>query len=148
MLEKIKELREKTGAGIMEAKKALEEAGGDMSKAEAVIRERGLAKAAKKSDREVKSGVVYSYSHQGRIGVLVEMLCETDFVAKNEEFVALAKEIAMQIASMNPESVEELLEQDYVRDGSMKISDLVKNLIGKIGENMQVSRFVRFEIGA
>lgn len=148
MLEKIKELREKTGAGIMEAKKALEEAGGDMGKAEAVIRERGLAKAAKKSDREVKAGVVYSYSHQGRIGVLVEMLCETDFVAKNEEFVALAKEIAMQIASMNPETVEELLEQDYVRDGSMKISDLVKNLIGKIGENMQVSRFVRFEIGA
>lgn len=148
MLEKIKELREKTGAGIMEAKKALEEAGGDMTKAEAVIRERGLAKAAKKTDREVKSGVVYAYSHQGRIGVLVELLCETDFVAKNEEFVALAKEIAMQIASMDPESVEVLLDQEYVRDGSLKISDLVKNLIGKIGENMQIARFSRFELGA
>lgn len=132
----------------MEAKRALEEANGDMTKAEAIIREKGLARADKKSDREVKSGIVFPYTHQGRIGVLLELLCETDFVAKNEEFVALAKDIAMQIASMNPESVDELLEQDFIKDGSVKIKDLIKNLIGKIGENMQVSRFVRYELGA
>lgn len=147
MMEKIKQLREKTGAGVMDAKKALENANGDMAKAEEIIRQKGLAKAASKGEREVKSGVVYSYSHQNRIGVLVELNCETDFVAKNEEFVNLAKEIAMQIASMNPESVEELLGQEYIRDGSQKIEDLVKALIGKIGENMQIRRFVRFELG-
>lgn len=148
MMEKIKQLREKTGAGVMDAKKALEQSSGDLAAAEELIRQKGLAKAASKGDREVKSGLVYSYNHQGRIGVLVELSCETDFVAKNEEFVALAKEIAMQIASMNPESVEELLAQEYIRDGSKKIEDLIKALIGKIGENMLIRRFIRFELGA
>lgn len=146
-MEKIKELREKTGAGVMDAKKALEQTSGDLEKAIEIIRAKGLAKAESKSNREIKSGIVYSYNHQNRIGVLVELNCETDFVAKNEEFVTLAKEIAMQIASMNPESVETLLEQEYIRDGSKTISDLVKGLIGKIGENMAIRRFVRFELG-
>ncbi len=147
MLEKIKLLREKTGAGVMDAKRALEETGGDMAKAEGIIRQKGLDKAAKKADREAKSGLIYTYSHQGRVGVMVEVSCETDFVAQNNEFEQLCKEISLQIASMNPASVEELLAQDYIRDGSKKIDDLVKELIGKIGENMQVKRFVRYELG-
>lgn len=147
MMDQIKALREKTGAGVMEAKRALEEAAYNMDKAEAIIRERGLAKAASKAEREVKSGLVYAYSHQGRIGVLVEVACETDFVAKNPEFEALCKELAMQIASMDPQSVEELLEQEYIRDGSRKVKTLVTDLVGKIGENMQVRRFVRYELG-
>ncbi len=147
MLDQIKELREKTGAGIMDAKKALVEANGNMAEAEEIIRQKGLTKAAKKSDREMKSGLVYTYNHLGRVGVMVEVNCETDFVAKNEEFTALAKEIAMQVASMNPGSVEELLSQEYIRDSSQTIDDLIKALIGKIGENMNVRRFVRFELG-
>lgn len=146
-MEQIKELREKTGAGVMDAKKAIEEAKGDMSKAEAIIREKGLAKAAKKADREAKSGLVYSYVHQGRVGVLVEINCETDFVARNPEFEQLCKEVALQVASMNPSSVEELLAQDYIRDGSMTIDGLVKQLIAKVGENMQIRRFVRMGLG-
>lgn len=147
MMEKIKQLREKTGAGVMDAKKALEESGGDMKKAEDIIAAKGIVKAEKKADREVKSGLVYGYTHQGRVGVLVEVSCETDFVAKNPEFEALCKEVALQVASMEPKDVEELLEQDYIRDGSKKIKDLVTSLIGKIGENIQVRRFVRFELG-
>ena len=147
MMEKIKQLREKTGAGVMDAKKALEESGGDMKKAEEIIAAKGIVKAEKKADREVKSGLVYGYTHQGRVGVLVEVSCETDFVAKNPEFEALCKEVALQVASMEPKDVEELLEQDYIRDGSKKIKDLVTGLIGKIGENIQVRRFVRFELG-
>ncbi|WP_161932190.1 translation elongation factor Ts [Candidatus Chazhemtobacterium aquaticus] len=146
-MEKIKQLREKTGAGVMDAKKALEESGGDMKKAEEIIAAKGIVKAEKKADREVKSGLVYGYTHQGRVGVLVEVSCETDFVAKNPEFEALCKEVALQVASMEPKDVEELLEQDYIRDGGKKIKDLVTNLIGKIGENIQVRRFVRFELG-
>lgn len=147
MMEKIKQLREKTGAGVMDAKKALEQSKGDLAAAEELIRQKGLAKAAAKGDREVKAGLIFSYNHQNRIGVLLELNCETDFVARNVEFVTLAKEIAMQIASMNPESVEDLLAQEYIRDGSKKIEDLIKALIGKIGENMQVRRFIRFELG-
>jgi len=147
MMEKIKQLREKTGAGVMDAKKALEESGGDMKKAEEIIAAKGIVKAEKKADREVKSGLVYGYTHQGRVGVLVEVSCETDFVAKSPEFETLCKEVALQIASMEPKNVEELLEQDYIRDGSKKIKDLVTSLIGKIGENIQVRRFVRFELG-
>lgn len=147
MLEKIKELRELTGCGVMDAKRALEDANGDIEKAKEIIAEKGLAKAAKKSDREVKSGLVYAYVHGGRVGALVEVACETDFVAKNPEFETLVKEVAMQAASMNPESVEELLEQDYIRDGSKKIKDLVTAAIAKLGENIQVKRFIRYELG-
>ena len=146
-METIKELRKKTGAGVMDAKKALEESKGDMKKAEEIIRKKGVMKATKKSDREVKSGLVYTYGHQGRVGVLVEVNCETDFVAKNPEFENLCKEIALQVASMNPKDVDELLGQNYVRDGNKKIGDLVKELIGKIGENIQVKRFERYELG-
>ncbi len=148
MMDKIKNLRDKTGAGVMDVKKALEEVKGDMKKAEEIIREKGLAKAAKKSGREVKSGLVYSYVHQtGKVGAMVEIACETDFVAKNDEFVTLCKEVAMQVASMNPKNVKQLEEMSYIRDGSKTVGELVKELVGKVGENMKVVRFVRYELG-
>jgi len=148
MMDKIKKLREKTGAGVMDVKKALDEAGGDMRKAEGVIAKKGLTKAAKKAEREVKSGLVYSYIHQtGKIGAMVEVACETDFVAQNEEFKELCREVAMQVASMNPKDVKELMSQVYIRDSSKKIADLVEGLVGKIGENMRIVRFSRFELG-
>ena len=148
MMDKIKKLRDKTGAGVMGVKKALEEAKGDMKKAEEIVRKKGLAKAAKKSDREVNSGLIYSYVHQtGKVGAMIEMACETDFVAQNDEFVGLCKEVAMQIASMNPKDVKELEEMSYIRDSSKKVGELVKELVGKIGENMRIVRFPRFELG-
>ncbi len=148
MLDKIKELRELTGAGVMDAKKALEETAGDVTKAVEIIRAKGLAKAEGKADREVRSGKVYCYTHGGgTAAAMVEVACETDFVASNEEFVNLCKEIAMQIVSMRPETVEELLAMPYVRDGSKTIEQLVKELVGKTGENIRVVRFARFKLG-
>lgn len=148
MLDKIKELRELTGAGVMDAKKALEETAGDVTKAVEIIRAKGLAKAEGKADREVRSGKVYCYTHGGgSAAAMVEVACETDFVASNSEFEALCKEIAMQIVSMRPETVEELLAMPYVRDGSRTMEQLVKELIGKTGENIRVVRFARFKLG-
>ena len=138
----IKQLREDTGAGIMEAKKALEEAEGDMAKAKQIVHERGLAKADKKADRETNEGFVGSYVHTtGKIAALVTLLCETDFVARNEEVRNLAKEIALHIVSMQPTSVEELLEQEYVRDGKYTIAEMVKSLSAKTGEKITVGEF-------
>jgi elongation factor Ts len=143
----IKTLREETGAGIADCREALEEAASDMAKAKEILKKKGLDKAGSKSDREVKAGVVESYSHGGRVGVLVEVLCETDFVAKTEDFKTLAHEIALQIASMNPENIEELLDQEYIRDGSQKVSDLIKSTVAKLGENIQIGKFARIELG-
>lgn len=148
-MEQIKELREKTGAGVMDAKNALTEANGNMEKAIELIRAKGLARAEEKSDREVKSGKVYCYTHLGGMAAaMVEVACETDFVAKTDEFDALCKEIAMQIVSMNPKDVDELLAQDYIRDGSKTIEELVKETIGKTKENIRIIRFARFKLGA
>ncbi len=148
MMDKIKELREMTGAGVMDAKKAIEESNGDMDKAVEIIRAKGLAKAESKSDREVRSGKVYCYTHNGgSAAAMVEIACETDFVAKTPEFETLCKEVAMQVVSMNPENVEELLKQEYIRDASVTIEQLVKTLISKTGENIRVVRFVRFKLG-
>lgn len=144
----VKNLRDKTGAGMMDCKKALDEAQGDLVKAEALVMERGLAKAEKKADRETKEGFVASYVHTtGKVGVLVELLCETDFVGRNEEFRALAKDIAMQVAAMNPADVAELLKQPYIKDSSYTIETLIKQLSGKIGENISLGRFVRLGVG-
>lgn len=143
----IKQLREETGAGIADCRSALEEANGDMAKAKEVLKKKGLDKAGSKSDREVSAGVVETYSHGGRVGVVVEVLCETDFVAKTEDFKTLAHEIALQIASMNPENEEELLKQEYVRDPSQTIEALVKGAIAKLGENIKVGRFSRIALG-
>jgi elongation factor Ts len=143
----IKALREETGAGMMECKKALEESDGNMDKAREWIKQRGLAKAEKKADRETKEGYIAVYVHNtNKIAAMVEILCETDFVARNPEFQEMAKNVAMQVVSMSPETVEELLAQDYIRGGGT-IEELVKGLSGKIGEKFVVSRFVRYAVG-
>lgn len=143
----IKTLREETGAGMMDCKKALEESNGDMDKAREWVKQRGLAKAEKKADRETKEGYIASYVHtNNKVAALVEILCETDFVARNPEFQEMAKSVAMQVASMNPENVEELLAQDFIK-GEGTIEELVKSLSGKIGEKFVVNRFVRYAVG-
>jgi len=145
-MEDVAKLRELTGAGVVECKKALDEAAGDFDRAKDIIFERGIARAEKKSDRATGAGLLETYIHNGRVSVMLELRCETDFVARNEKFQALAHDIAMHIAAMNPATVEELYAQQYVKDPSMTIEELIKNLIGTIGENMKVEKFVRFEI--
>lgn len=146
-VEDIKKLREDTGAGIADCRVALEEANGDFDKAKAILKEKGIDKAGSKSDREVKAGLVEAYSHAGKVGSLVSLLCETDFVAKTEDFKYLAHELALQVVSMNPENVEELLKQEYVRDSSITIDALIKTYIAKLGENIQIGRFERVGLG-
>src|SRR5690606_19119990 len=143
----IKELRQKTRAGVMDVKQALEESNGDMAKAEEWLKQKGLASAAKKGDRETSQGVIATYIHNGRIGAMVEVNCETDFVAKTDDFQNLSQDIAMQVAAMDPENIEALLEQEFIKDPSHKISDLVKGAIAKLGENIVIGRFVRYELG-
>jgi elongation factor Ts len=186
-------LREKTGAGIVDVKNALEEAGGDSAKAEDLLRTKGILKAGKKADRVAGEGIVYSYIHSNqKVGVMVELRCETDFVARNEAFTQLAHDIALHAAAMNPLYLDEaavppelvekerefykeemknsgkpeemiakiiegklgkfytdvcLLKQAYVKDESMTIEDLVKSSIARMGENIQVKRFVRYHLG-
>ncbi len=144
---KIKELREKTGAGINDCREAILESKGDLKKAEEILQKKGFEKALKKGDRETGQGLVEAYVHAGRIGVLVELNCETDFVARTDEFKTLAHEIALQVSSMNPKNTEELLKQEYIRDGSKTIEDLIKAAIAKLGENIVLGRFNRIEIG-
>ena len=192
--ELIKKLREATGAGMMDVKRALEDAGWGEEKAAQLLRERGAMKAAKKADREAREGIIGHYIHHNqRVGVLVELNCETDFVARNELFQNLAKDLAMHIAMMNPRyvSAEEipaeelekerqiyiqaalnegkpqqiaekiaegrlkkyleevvLLEQPFVKDDKVKVKELIQQAIAKIGENIVVRRFCRFELGA
>jgi elongation factor Ts len=155
--ELIKELRDQTGAGIMECKKALEDSGGDIGKATQLIRERGLAMAEKKKDREAGQGLIDSYIHAGRIGSLIELNCETDFVARTDDFKTLAREIAMQVAATNPTRISAseastdgdvpLLDQPYIRDPSRTIQELVNETIAKVRENVVIRRFSRFELG-
>lgn len=191
--EMVKELREKTGGGIMDCKRALLEAAGDMEKAVDFLRQKGLSVAAKKSVRETKEGIIGTYIHGGgKIGVLVEINCETDFVARNPEFQELVKDIAMQIAASNPTYIRReeipagvlekereifraqaretgkpehviakiaegkiekffadscLLEQPFIKDASVVINDLINQKIAKIGENILVKRFVRYQLG-
>jgi len=192
----VMELRQKTGVGMMECKKALQEADGDSEKAARILREKGIALAAKRSERETNNGFIASYVHPGaRLAVMVELNCETDFVARNEDFQKFARNLAMHIAATNPVSISEedvdpavverereiyrsqalnegkkpefvdkivdgrmkkfyaencLLNQVYVRDQTQKttIKDLLADLVAKIGENIKVGRFSRFEIGA
>jgi elongation factor Ts len=189
----VKDLRERTGAGMMDCKKALEESAGDVDKAIEFLRIRGLSKAAKKAGRETSEGLVFSYIHPGnRIGVLIEVNCETDFVARTDEFQSLVKNLAMHIAAAAPlgvtrdeipadllakekelfraQALEEgkpaavvdkivqgrvekfyaeaaLLDQVYVRDNDKKVGDLVNEAIAKLGENIKVARFARFQLG-
>jgi len=189
----VKQLREMTGAGMLDSKKALEETGGNIEEAVELLRKKGIAKAAKKAGRETKEGLIHAYIHAGgRVGVLLELNCETDFVARNEVFKELANELALQIAAMRPKWVSRedvpqdviqketeiareaavaegkpehiaekiaqgklnkffqencLLEQKYIKDESKTVEDLIKEYIAKLGENIQVGRFCRYEIG-
>ncbi len=145
-LETIKKLREETGAGVKEEKKALEESNGDYSKAVEYLKAKGVEKAEKKSEREIKAGSIFSYIHGGRVGALVKLGCETDFVAKNDEFQKLGNEIAMQVAAMGPENIDELLEQSYIRDSSKTIKDLITDTVSKTGENITVAEITRLDI--
>ena len=142
----VKELREKTGAGMMDCKKVLTETDGDMEKAIELLRERGIAKAAKKSGRVAAEGLVEAYiAEDGKSGAVVEVNSETDFVAKNEEFKTFVEDVAEQIAKENPADVEELLEQTSIKDSNKTVKEVLTDKIAKIGENMTIRRFERFE---
>src|SRR3989344_5402059 len=144
----LKKIREETGFGVMDIRKALDKASGDEKKAIELLKKWGIEKSEKKADRETKAGIIESYIHgEGKVGVLLELLCETDFVARTDDFKKLAHELALQISGMNPKDVKELLTQEYIRDNSQKVEDLVKQSIGKLGENITVSRFSRLKIG-
>lgn len=144
----IKKLRAKTGAGMMDCKKALTAAEGDFTQAQEILRQKSLIKADKKSDRETNEGYIASYVHgNNKTAALVEILCETDFVARNEKLQEMAKNVAMQVVAMNPADMTELLAQDYIRDGKITIDELVKQTSGLLGEKLVVNRFVRYDIG-
>ena len=188
----VKELRERTGSGMLDCKKALKETDGDMDKAVAFLRKKGLSKAAKKAGRIATEGAIVSYIHGNRVGVLLEVNCETDFVAKTEDFQAFCHDLCLQIAAMNPQAVDRegmdaakvegerlilrekaindgkpekivdrivdgqinkfysenvLLEQKFVKDDKKTVEDVLRELVAKIGENVKIRRFVRYELG-
>jgi elongation factor Ts len=162
--EDVKKLRELTNAGVMDCKKALDEANGNVDRAVEILREKGVARAEKRAGRETSQGLIESYIHAGgRIGVLVEVNCETDFVARTDAFKKLAHDLAMQIAGMpttlaiteddlpagadGPVEETVLLRQPFIRDGSRTVESLVKEAIAQTGENIQVRRFARYELG-
>lgn len=144
----LKKLREETGVSFSVCKRALEESNSNIEAAKKLLSKWGEKKAADKAERTTEQGVIGSYVHHNkRIAALVELRTETDFVAKNEEFQRLAQEIAMQVATMNPENVEELLKQEYIRDASKTIDSLIKDAILKFGENTKLHRILRWEMG-
>ena len=160
--DQVKKLRERTGAGVMDCRRALEAAGGNEEKATALLQQQGIERAEKKVGREARQGLIECYIHAGgRVAAMVELNCETDFVARNPQFRELAHEVAMQVAAMNPARVgdepseddgatpegDPLLDQSYIRDSSKTIRDLIKNGIVSFGENIVVRRFSRFELG-
>ena len=162
-VEAIKELRERTSAGIMDCKRALQDSKGDLARAEEILRERGIASAAKKASRATNQGVIESYIHSGgRIGAIVEVNCETDFVARTPDFKELAHDLAMQVAAMSPLYVDDseipdgdevdpqqacIMQQPFIKDPSQTVQDLVNEAISKLGENVRVRRFTRFSLG-
>lgn len=188
----VKELREKSGAGMMDCKKALQETNGDLDKAMDYLREKGIASVAKKSSRIASEGLVDAYIHGGRIGVIIEVNSETDFVAKNDDFKQFVRDMAMQVAAVNPKYIDRddvpaeeveheknvlreqalnegkpekivekmvegrldkffeeivLLDQKFIKDGDLKVRDVLTNLVAKIGENIKIRRFTRYEVG-
>lgn len=169
-LEKIKQLREATSLGVSDCRRALEDSKGDINKALEILKKRGIELAAKRSERVAKAGRIASYIHfDNRIGVLVEVNCETDFVARNEEFVKFSSDIALHIAAINPKYIKKedvpeeltrdndtvetfykencLLEQLFVKEPSIAIKDYLNSLVAKVGENIVIRRFVRFQLG-
>lgn len=146
-LNEIKKLRQQTKAGIMDCRKALIETKGDLKKAEQILKKEGAVLAAKKKDRTTAAGIVVSYIHNnGQIGAMIKLCCETDFVANTQEFKDLAYELAMQVAAMDSGDVKSLLDQDYIRQPGIKISDLIKETISKVRENIKIVEFTRLEI--
>ena len=146
-IELVKQLREESGISVAECKKVLEEAGGNLGKARELLLQRGKQLAAKKEAREVAEGTIEAYVHPtGKTAAMIDIRCETDFVARSEGFKKLAHELAMQTASMAPESVEELLSQPYIRDPGKTVKDLLVESIAKIGENIMIKKLSRFEI--
>ena len=142
----VKDLREKTGAGMMDCKKVLTETDGDMEKAIELLRERGIAKAAKKSGRVAAEGLVEAYiSEDGKVGAIVEVNAETDFVAKNEEFKSFVASVAKQVVEKDPKDLEDLLAQESMDEAGKTVKDVLTDKIAKIGENMNIRRFARFE---
>ncbi|MDO8566879.1 MAG: elongation factor Ts [bacterium] len=141
--ESIKELREMTGVSVTQCKGALEEAGGDLAKAAVILKKHSGASARKKADRTLKGGAIGSYVHDGHIGAMVHLACETDFVAKNPEFVAFARELAMQVAAMDPEDNEALLEQPSIKEGSKTVHNLLDEATQKFGERVEIIQFMR-----
>ena len=147
IIELVKKIRNETGLGVMEIKSALEKSGGDEKKAKEILKSKGYEKAEKRAERETHQGRVATYTHStGKIGVMVELLCETDFVAKNENFLSVAKDLCLQVAAMDPKDTKELLEQEFIKDPTLKIKDLVTALSAKFGENIKIGRIERFEI--
>lgn len=145
--DKVKELREKTNVSIMTCKKALEEAGGDMEKAMEFLRREGVKIADKKTERKLGAGIIDSYIHATKqVGVLVEARSETDFVAKNESFGSFAHDLAMHIAALDPQSIEEMLDQQYIKNPSITVGDYIKEVVQKFGENIEIARFVRYSL--
>ena len=146
-LAQLKTLREETQAPLLECRAALEAAAGDMERARALLRERGQAVAAKRADKSARDGRIEAYAHLGKIGVLVEVNCETDFVAKTPEFALFCRDVAMQIAAQSPSSVDVLLTQPFIKDESLTVRDYLNSLIAKTGEKIVISRFTRFRLG-
>lgn len=144
----LKKLREDTQAGVADCRQALEDAKGDYEKAKKLLIERGLEKAAKKEGKETSQGIISSYVHAtGKVGVLVELRCETDFVARTDEFKNLAHEITLQVAAMNPKDVKELLSLAHIKNASVTMESLIKQTIAKLGENITISKFTRMALG-
>ncbi|MCX6725769.1 MAG: translation elongation factor Ts [Candidatus Shapirobacteria bacterium] len=147
-LDEIKKLRVKTKAGIMDCRQALEASSGDFKKAEEWLREKGIKSADKRAQKATGAGLIETYTHgEGKIVGIIELGCETDFVARTAEFKELAHELAMQVAAMKPKNTKEFLAQVWIRDQGRKIEELVKELSGKTGENIKVNRVARFELG-
>lgn len=146
MKEDLVKLRELTGAGVMECKRALEESKGDFEKAKELIGKAGAARAEKKKERKTGAGLLHSYIHNNRVGVLVEVRCETDFVARSEPFQRLVHELALHIAANDPENPEALLKEPYVKDESLTVAEFIDKTIAQVGENIRVERFARFEL--
>lgn len=147
-LEKIKQLRIQTKAGVMDCRQALEASGGDLAKAAEWLRQKGVTSAGKRRERQAKAGLIEAYVHnEGQVAGVVELNCETDFVARNEEFKKLAHELAMQAAAMGAKDQEEFLAQAYIRDPQKTVAELVKETIGKLGENIVVGQAMRFQVG-
>jgi elongation factor Ts len=144
----IKKVRELTGAPVIRVKKILEEYDGNEKKVIDILKKEGFEKVAKREGRETSQGIIEVYSHHsGKVASVVELLCETDFVARNELFKVLAHDLALQVASLDPKDKEELLKQDFIKDPAKKVSDLVKEVIVKTGENVRIGRIFRIELG-